>query len=69
MSYDRNVSDAKQRTTAALMEKDLDRVSIGRAFDELNAAWDALTDALVRQRAIRDKQILSLLDQLAEAKR
>lgn len=42
---------------------------MAQALDSLNKAWDELTDALVRQRDERDKQIARLMNELAEAKK
>ena len=41
---------------------------MSQAVGDLNKAWDALTDALVRQREEREKCIRHLLNQLAERK-
>ncbi len=39
------------------------------AIDNLNKAWDDLTNCLVRQRIERGDEVLRLLDKLAEAKK
>jgi len=39
------------------------------AVDALNKAWDELTDCLVRQRDTRGEELLSVLDELAEARK
>lgn len=41
-------------------------MDLARSVDDLNKAWDELTDCLVRQRTERDAQILRLIDELAE---
>lgn len=78
MNYDRMLSDAKDAATRAVVNLvrngrdgkplcDGDAAHwVGTAVDELNKAWDRLTDALVRQRDERDEQIRRLLDELAE---
>jgi hypothetical protein len=75
--YDRRVSDAKQEVTrliCSIVSSDEKKHEYGvenlpGAIDNLNKAWDALTDCLVRQRTERDREIVSLLNQLAEAKK
>ena len=62
-NYDQELRSAKSEVTRALMD------SAGRTVDDLNKAWDNLTDALVRQREERNLQILRLLDELSEAKK
>ena len=69
MSYDSNLSAAKHSFLKLMMTENPDKFEIANTVDALNKAWDELTDALVRQRAERDRQILSLIDQLAEAKK
>jgi hypothetical protein len=66
--YDLRLSDAKQRVTRVLCSNggNPDIADIASAIDELNKAWDELTDALCRQREERDKLITSLLNQLSE---
>ena len=66
--YDRDVAQAKARITKLLCVPTgaVDGIRLAEAFDELNKAWDALTDCLVRQRTVRDTQIQSLMNQLAE---
>ncbi len=76
-NYDRHVSDAKMRVTEVICmvvssdEKKHERgiELLPGAVDDLNKAWDALTDCLVRQRIARGDEVLRLLDQLAEAKK
>jgi site-specific recombinase len=76
--YDREVFDAKHHATQCLcrlITSNKDGQPIGTvddvasALDRLNKAWDALTDCLVRQREERDRRILSLIDELAEARK
>jgi hypothetical protein len=75
--YDRYVSDAKHQVTQLLCSVVSDderkhRFGVEQlpgAIDGLNKAWDELTDCLVRQVAERDREIRSLLNQLAEAKK
>ena len=72
VSYDHALRHAKDRATSALLRvdsKDPAREDLAIALDDLNRAWDALTDCLVRQRSERDAQILRLIDQLAEARK
>lgn len=73
-NYDRELGDAKAAATRALCAvvsgKNPDAVDhMATALDDLNKAWDALTDCLVRQREERDEQICRLIDELAEAKK
>lgn len=71
MNYDLRVSDAKRAVTAALCRqtKGGDLSELASSIDELNKAWDSLTDALVRQRDERGEQVLRLMNDLAEAKK
>lgn len=74
MNYDANLSAAKHRATSELVKIQRDYVNadlhgMAGAIDDLNKAWDELTDCLVRQREERDRQILKLIDELAEAKK
>ena len=76
--YDRALSDCKHAVTQLICraisdlhqhdEKGaLDQLASG--VDNLNGAWDALTDALVRQRDERDHQIRRLINELAERRK
>ncbi len=75
--YDRHVADAKQQVTqvvCGVVSDDERKHRFGveqlpGAIDHLNKAWDELTNCLVRQVQERDREIRSLLDQLAEAKK
>ncbi len=80
-NYDRRVSDAKAGATRAIVNLvkhgsdnkplcDADAANwAATAVDDLNKAWDDLTDALVRQRDERDEWIAKLLNELAEARK
>ncbi len=77
-TYDREVFDAKDYATQCLLRltrldtkgRPLGSVDeMADALDLLNKAWDALLDCIVRQREERDRQILMLIDELAEAKK
>ena len=70
-NYDTAVCNAKQRATQSLLRlPDCEgRSEMASAIDGLNEAWDKLTDALVRQRAVRDEEISRLLSALAEARK
>ena len=73
-NYDSRVFDAKDRATRMLIElqranKDADVTPMASALDELNQAWDALTDALVRQRNELGERILILINEIAEEKK
>ena len=70
-NYDLQLSHAKQAATEALMElsNNADARHMAGALDALNLAWDELTNALVRQRQERDRQITRLIDELAEARK
>ncbi len=72
--YDLRVSDAKRYATQCVCRlsdpKSADAATnMAAALDDLNVAWDALTDCLVRQRDELGKQVLRLIHELAEAKR
>lgn len=72
MSYDARLFEAKHRATRTLcaaISGKADLTEVGSAIDDLNKAWDELTDALVRQRKERDLQIIRLIDELAEARK
>lgn len=68
---DRAVWDAKMRATKALIGlPDCDgRDEMASAIDGLSKAHDELADALVRQRDERGREVLRLIDALAEAKK
>jgi hypothetical protein len=72
-NYDLDLSYAKTAVTnaiarAASKDPPPDAVmSIAGAIDNLNKAWDNLTDCLCRQRDLRDKEISRLMSELAEA--
>jgi hypothetical protein len=72
-NYDRNLSWAKENVTKMICrlasKEGCDPMDVSAAVNDLNKAWDELTDCLVRQREERDRQILSLIDELAEAKK
>ncbi len=71
-NYDGRLRGAKDYVTKLLCalaaDKKVNVADLGAAIDELNKAWDELTDCLVRQRDERTRTIVSLLDQLAERK-
>lgn len=73
MNYDGAVHREKNAFTNFLMDTKEDdpkwRNLAANRVDALNAAWDELTDALVRQRDERDRLISRLLNDLAEANR
>lgn len=80
-NYDLRVSDAKAAATRAVANLakndrqgkplcDGDAMQwVATAVDDLNKAWDALTDALVRQRDECGEQVVRLIHELAEAKK
>jgi hypothetical protein len=73
-SYDLRLSDAKRAALSACCRlndpKDHNAVPhMAQSLDDLNAAWDALTDCLVRQRSELEGQVLRLIHELAEAKK
>ena len=47
----------------------LDWLDLGMRITEMHQAYDAQADALVRQRDERDRLIVNLLNQLAEARK
>jgi hypothetical protein len=72
---DRAVWDAKSAATKALMDLVRDGKTCGddihnmaNALDNLNKAWDSLTDRLVAQREERGREVLDLLNRLAEVR-
>ena len=67
--YDRRVSEAKERVLKAICDTQPHPHGIAQTVDELNAAWDALTDALVRQRKVMSETIDHLHHRLAEAEK
>lgn len=74
MNYDLMLSDCKRALTAELFrfQRDNPKVDMGQLphfIDELNNAWDKLTDCLVRHRSERDRMIHKLINELAEAKK
>lgn len=73
MGLDSRLFDAKQRMTQSLVlftrnNPTCDCHEVACSVDELNNAWDKLTDALVAQREERDRIIADLINQLAEVK-
>jgi hypothetical protein len=64
--YDGRLFAAKQVVIKALCRSPVDPVEIGSAIDDLNKAWDALTDCLVRQVRTRDEQIRRLMNEMSE---
>lgn len=73
-NYDGRLFEAKQRAIRAVCRlndpKDHNAVpDMATALDDLNKAWDQLTDCLVRQREERDRKILALIDELAESRK
>ncbi len=80
-NYDLIVSDAKRdalRAVIRLNENDKsgkpvcdgwNANDVANTIDNLNKAWDALTDALVRQREEYQKQVERLIHELAEARK
>ncbi len=76
IDYDGWLSDAKKKAIDALLclssgQGVVTKVEgdMGHALDELNKAWDAMTAAIIRQRQERDRQIIRLIDELAEARK
>lgn len=71
--YDAQLRGCKDRVTRLLCQlatkNPPDVMDVGRAVDDLNKAWDELTDCLVRHREERDRQIHRLLNELAEARK
>ncbi len=67
--YDREVWQAKQQALRALCSNGgkPNAEELATVLDDLNKAWGALTDCLVRQRRERDKYFSQLLSDLAEA--
>jgi len=69
VSYDSDVWRAKERVTECLLGKPelvAHVADLANAVDDLNKAWDALSDCLVRQVEARDVEIRSLLNKIAE---
>jgi ribosomal protein L29 len=80
MNYDQKVFDAKDRVTRVIVEltakeitpeqfRNLSIADMAKAVDDLNKAWDELTNALVRQREVRDEIISDLFAKIAELKK
>jgi len=77
--YDHELADAKSYATKCLIRaqgaaaegKDVASAfdELASAFDDLNKAWNGVTDALMRQRTVRDEEIVRLLNQIAEMRR
>lgn len=67
--YDRAVREAKDRVTNALCRMDVPDHDVAKAVEDLNAAWDELADALVRQREVMRETIDNLHHRLAEMKK
>lgn len=69
--YSDAVHHAKTRATRAMLALPASeaRMEMAGAIDDLNRAWDDLTNAIVRQRDERGSEVLRLLDELAEAKK
>lgn len=68
----RGAKDAVTNTLLKLISKDpgpWTLQDLAARIDDLNKAWDELTDALVRQRETRDRFISELVNRLAEAER
>lgn len=70
-NYDQQLSWAKQAVVEAIaaMSTDKPRITVmdlASRIDDLNKAWDELTDALLRQKRVRDLTIAELHNQLAE---
>lgn len=69
--YDGELIQVKRRVEKLVIahaSKPLPVEELSQMICDLNSAWDALTDALVRQRNERDKVIAHLMNQLAERK-
>ena len=64
-----NAKDAVNKEIYRLTQEQAGVADLAARIDDLNAAWDALTDALVRQRDERDTLISELISRLAEAKK
>ncbi len=73
-NYDQALSDAKHRVTETLTrlasgDKNASLNNLARDIDALNEAWDGVTGALVRQRAVLKETIDDLHLKLAETRR
>lgn len=72
-NYDLMLSDTKRAVVnilcAAVRKEDWALEQLPGMIDQLNEAWDKLTDCLVRQRDERGRQIERLMDELAEARK
>ena len=66
--YDAVLRGAKKRVTQLLCQKEAGGhiLELGGAIDDLNKAWDELSDCLVRQVEARDTEIRVLLNRIAE---
>jgi hypothetical protein len=71
VDYDGEVSCCKNALLKVLGAgpQKLDWLDLGTRITEMHAAYEAQTDALVRQRNERDRIISDLLNQLAEARK
>lgn len=74
MSYDRAVWDAKERISKTLCDLQLDpprarAVDVAQDVDNLNKAWDELSNALVREKKVMRDTIDYLHRELAEARK
>lgn len=70
--YQDRVNDCKSAVTKQICQIAAghgDIMDLASYIDNLNKAWDELTDCLVRQRDTRDAQIFRLMNELAEAKK
>ncbi len=68
-NYDSILFHAKDNVIKCLCrlisDKEMDITEMSAAIDNLNQAWDDLTNYLVRQREERDNVITHLMDKLA----
>lgn len=69
--YDQWLAFAREAVTTALAdlssgEPKRTARDLAVRVDDLNRAWDELTDCLMRQRDVRDAEIRRLLDEIAE---
>ncbi len=70
--YDQRLFDAKTvmtRAVLALVSKNVDVDDLTHAADALDRAWDAVADTLNRRIDVRDSEIRSLLNQIAELRK
>lgn len=74
-NYDRQLWGAKAHAIQVLCQLHNSKqfpdaaTHMATAIDDLNKAWDELTDCLIRQRDERDMKILALIDELAESRK